>query len=122
MAKLASLSGKNDFSEMRRFGKKVAQGSVSLKFIKITDEQMPKKAVIKLGIVIPKKFGNAVKRNKVRRQIREIVRTDREKISSGWYLIAIRGQLTPNDFYSLKDTLKVLFSRAGCLSETDSGL
>lgn len=43
-------------------------------------------------IVIPKKQGNAVKRNRIKRVIREIMRCNRDKYPTGSYMLYINKQ------------------------------
>lgn len=46
----------------------------------------------KYTIVIPKKQGNAVKRNRIKRVIREIMRCNRDKYPTGSYMLYINKQ------------------------------
>lgn len=43
----------------------------------------------RLGITVGGKIGKAVKRNRVRRRLREIYRTNEESFKKGWDLVAV---------------------------------
>lgn len=43
----------------------------------------------RLGITVGTKIGKAVKRNRVRRRLREIYRTNEESFTKGWDLVAV---------------------------------
>lgn len=61
---------------------------------------------LRLGLSLTKKFGNAVTRNKAKRQLRELFRTNKETIASGYDLLFI---LFPGDF-SYADRKKQFFT------------
>ena len=69
----------------------------------------------RLGIVTGKKVGNAVKRNRVRRRLREIYRLHQGELGRGWDLVAVARVKTPfvpyavleRDFLRLADKLGV---------------
>lgn len=43
----------------------------------------------RLGVIVPKRVGNAVTRNKVKRQVREIFRINRDNLSAGVDIVVI---------------------------------
>jgi ribonuclease P protein component len=66
--KVLRISRRSDFVSLRRTGKKVP-GAGLLLVIGPGDKGRPK-----LGIVVPKRVGSAVERNRLKRRIREIFR------------------------------------------------
>lgn len=64
----------------------------------------------RFGWSVKKAIGNAVKRNRIRRRIREIVRVHRQDIAGGWdIVIHPRGSAATREFSALtRDLLKLL--------------
>ncbi len=63
----------------------------------------------KIGIVVSKKFGKAVKRNKIKRQIREIVRGHLPRLS-GVVVILPRMKVKDVRFHEMKKVLDKMLS------------
>lgn len=118
MAKNPSLSSKGDFVELRKFGRRVSNKTTSLKYLKDPNTSIQSAEGVKVGIAIPKKFGNAVKRNLLRRQIKEIVRINVKAICSGKYLISVYSHEKRGSFQATENELLGLFAKAGCLFDS----
>ncbi len=65
----------------------------------------------RFAISVPKKFGNAVKRNLMKRRIREIV-GHTEFISQCDFLVIVKTKAKELDFSYIKENLIKLFARA----------
>ncbi|MDO5690400.1 MAG: ribonuclease P protein component [Tissierellia bacterium] len=65
----------------------------------------------RIGFTITKKYGNAVQRNRKRRQLKEIVRNNQQALISGYDLVIIpkKNTLTMN-YHELEDSLTQLFA------------
>ena len=61
-----SLKKKSEFIELKKFGKKINYRFVSITFLENQDD-------FRLGFQITKKSGNAVFRNKIKRQIKNLI-------------------------------------------------
>ncbi len=71
------------------------------------------------GFITSKRLGNAVVRNRVRRRLREGVRSLTTR--PGWdIVISARAPAAQADFHQLKAAVANLFARAGILSEDSS--
>ena len=94
---IPSLKSKKKIETVFEKGKVLKSGSVFLKFHDFNDDE------ISFGISVPKKnFKSAVLRNRVKRQIREIIRnsSDIRKIKKGIsFFIIYNGKNTPNFDY-----------------------
>jgi ribonuclease P protein component len=67
----------------------------------------------RFGWSIKKALGSAVRRNRIRRRLREILRTHRQEISPGWdIVIHPRGSAATADFSELARELLKLIPRA----------
>ncbi|WP_027334392.1 ribonuclease P protein component [Mycoplasma elephantis] len=65
----------------------------------------------KIGISIPKKFANAVKRNYLRRQVRSIIANLNVFEFTYHFVIIIRKQFLELDFKSKLESIKKLFGK-----------
>lgn len=70
----------------------------------------------RFAVSVPKKYGNAVRRNKIKRQIREIVRKARFHDKSDFFVI-VRIDVRELDYSTIKENLLKLFARAKILIE-----
>jgi ribonuclease P protein component len=68
------------------------------------------------GISVSKHVGNAVIRNRIKRQIREIIRL--ETLNSGWDIIIIaRTPAAGSDFHLLEKSINSLLSRSNLVAK-----
>jgi ribonuclease P protein component len=75
-------------------------------------------AISRFGWSIKKALGGAVRRNRIRRRVREIVRLHRHEIAAGWdIVIHPRGSVATADFPALAGDLLRLLPR-GKMAET----
>lgn len=66
----------------------------------------------RLGVSVSKKVGNSVVRNKIKRRIKEIVRTNYDFIKSGWDIIFSVRPLSVNlDYATMEKEIKTLLKR-----------
>jgi len=59
----------------------------------------------------PKRIGSAVVRNRLRRQVRELMRARAQRLPSGWYLIGVERPAVDNDWGQLGIVLDQLLNR-----------
>lgn len=89
--KLTSLKSNKDFEEFREKRPKRFDGRFLLILSLEKDIEQPK-----LGVRISKRVGNAVRRNRIRRIIRETIRQDIDKIEQNRHYLVIPRQSTKN--------------------------
>lgn len=71
----------------------------------------------RFGFVAGKKVGRAVRRNRVKRLLREAVRHRLDEIARGWDIILIaRGSAEPSEFREIDAAVGELLKRAGLLN------
>jgi len=69
------------------------------------------------GFVTPKHIGGAVERNRVRRQLRDIVRTHQSRLHPGFWIVVVARAYAANATYQqLKDEWLRLAERASILA------
>ncbi|MFQ5611276.1 MAG: ribonuclease P protein component [Anaerolineae bacterium] len=68
------------------------------------------------GFVVSKRLGKAVRRNLIKRRMREVVRLHQEEISQGWDLVFIARQPTSiSSFREIEQAIENLLRRSGLL-------
>jgi len=72
-----------DFQRIRRFGKSKSNRLMVLIVLPNRSNRS------RFGFAVSKRIGKAVRRNKIKRQMREAVRLRQEKIQPGWDLLFI---------------------------------
>ena len=103
-SKILALSKNEDFKNLLK------QKKVSNKFVTIFFGKLPHKNKSKLNIsfVTKKKIGNAVKRNKIKRRLRNIINHAVKKISINFeysYVVISKPSMLDSDFKNIKETL-----------------
>ena len=103
-SKILALSKNEEFKTLLKKKK------ISNKYVTIFFGQLENKKNNKLNIsfVAKKKIGNAVKRNKIKRRLRNIMNEAVEKISIKFdfsYLVIAKSTMLNNEFKIIKETL-----------------
>jgi ribonuclease P protein component len=104
------LRGEKDFQRIFSTGERVQHPLVTLLFV-------PGEANgVRVGFCVSKKFGGAVKRNRLKRRLRESARWQlaRAEVTGAWDIICLpRLRATEADFASLCGAWQELLIRAG---------
>lgn len=112
MVNTQSLKKKWQFSRLYRKGNYFAGKYLVLYIIK------NQKNINRLGITVSKKVGKSVKRNRIRRLIKENYRKYEFYIVKGHDIVFVaRSYETMPDFYSIKKEMLFLFKKAGIYSK-----
>ena len=109
-SKILALSKNEEFKDLLKKKK------VSNKYVTIFFGHLDKKNNKRLNIsfVTKKKLGNAVKRNKIKRRLRDIMNDAFKKISiklNYSYLVIAKPTMLNNEFKDIKETLFKEFSK-----------
>jgi ribonuclease P protein component len=105
------LKESRDFARIKAEGRSQSGRYFVLALLKETSL-----ADFRFGLITGKRLGNAVTRNRLRRQMREIIREHRAEIAPGWVFVTIARWRAPEaDFSDLEQDWVRLAKRQGLL-------
>jgi ribonuclease P protein component len=106
------LRSRSDFQRSRKHGK-----SFGGKFLVLSVLSDPEASPFRFGIILTKKVGNAVVRNRVRRRVRGLLSKFGEEIAPGHRLVIIARYTAPSAPHAdLEKDWQNLLQRAGILN------
>ena len=103
-SKIVALSKNEEFKNL--LTKKKLSNKYATIYYGILDNRMNKK--LNISFVTKKKIGNAVKRNKIKRRLRNIINDAVKKISIKFnysYLVIAKPTMLNNEYKNIKETL-----------------
>jgi len=103
-SKITSLSKNEDFKSILG-GKKISNKYLTIFFKKISDKDYKK---LNISFVTKKKIGNAVKRNKIKRRLKNIMNDATKKININLeycYLLIAKNSVLNDPYKNIKKTL-----------------
>jgi len=103
-SKILALSKNEEFKSLLK-QKKISNKYVTIFFGHLKDKN---KKMFNISFVTKKKIGNAVKRNKIKRRLRNIANDAVKKISIKFnysYLVIAKPTMLNNEFKDIKETL-----------------
>lgn len=106
------LTKSTDFQRVRRLGRSYAHPLLVLVLTPGNSGQL------RIGVTVGRYAGNAVKRNRVKRQLRAGIFPFRKKIALGWDMIFIaRKPVVDANFEMIQVAIKTLLKRAKVLEQ-----
>lgn len=111
MQRTHRLTNRDDFKKVYRRGKSVANRQfVVYSFPRRNEEPF------RMGVSISKKIGNAVVRNRLKRQLKEIVRLRKDEIADGYdFIIIVRKGALSLDYHAMEKSVFHVLRRASLL-------
>ena len=103
-SKIVSLSKNEDFKSILG-GKKISNKYLTIFFKKLSDKNIKK---LNISIITKKKIGNAVKRNKIKRRLKNIMNDATKKINFNLkycYLLIAKISVLSDPYENIKQTL-----------------
>ncbi len=103
-SKILALSNNEDFKNLLK-KKKISNKFVTIFFGNLANKDNKK---LNISFVTKKKIGNAVKRNKIKRRLRNILNEAVKKISVNFnysYLVIAKPTMLNNDYTNIKEAL-----------------
>ena len=108
--KIVALKKNEDFKNLLK-GKKISNKYFTIFFNKILNKDSN---YLNVSFVTKKKIGNAVKRNKIRRRLKNMTNDAIKKISINFnysYLVIARNKVLSDEYENIKKTLFANFER-----------
>ena len=108
--KISSLSKNEDFKSIIK-GRKINNKYLTIFFKKLSDKNDKK---LNISFVAQKKIGNAVKRNKIKRKLRNIMNDAIKKIKLNFqysYLLIAKKNVLEDEYENIKKTLFIDFEK-----------
>ena len=109
-SKILALSKNEDFKNLLK-KKKVSNKYVTIFFGVLSNKKI---ANLNISFVTKKKIGNAVKRNKIKRQLKNIINDAIKKISINFnysYLVIAKPTMLNNEYTNIKEVLFLSFNK-----------
>ena len=109
-SKILALSKNEDFKNLLK-KKKISNTYVTIFFGVLSDKKI---ANLNISFVTKKKIGNAVKRNKIKRQLKNIINDAIKKISINFnysYLVIAKPTMLNNEYTNIKEALFLSFNK-----------
>ena len=100
-----------------RGSRALRDGSLSLRFV-----ADPAAHGVRVAFSTPKRIGSAVTRNRLRRQLRELVRARANRLPSGWYLLGVERDTVDSSWGQLSLTVDRLLERSAKVVKTPKNL
>ena len=103
-SKIIALSKNEDFTNLIK-NKKVSNKYVTIFFGKLKNKNNKK---LNISFVAKRKLGNAVKRNKIKRRLKNIINYIEKKIDMKFnysYLVIAKPTMLDNEYANIKETL-----------------
>ena len=109
-SKILALSKNEDFKNLLK-KKKVSNKYVTIFFGVLSNKKITN---LNISFVTKKKIGNAVKRNKIKRQLKNIINDAIKKISINFnysYLVIAKPTMLDNEYTNIKEALFLSFNK-----------
>jgi ribonuclease P protein component len=109
-SKILALSNNEDFKNLLK-KKKISNKFVTIFFGDLANKDNKK---LNISFVTKKKIGNAVKRNKIKRRLRNILNEAVRRITLNFnysYLVIAKPTMLNNDYTNIKETLFLDFEK-----------
>ncbi|WP_281890839.1 ribonuclease P protein component [Paenibacillus sp. YYML68] len=111
MEKKNRLTKREYFDKVYKHGKSSANHQFVLYY-----KVQPSQLTFRFGVSVSKKIGNAVVRNRIRRQLKEIVRLNASRLPSGYDLILIaRKPVLEMNYHEMEKSVFHVLKRASLL-------
>jgi len=103
-SKILALSNNKEFQNLIK-KKKISNKYITIYFGKLDNKDDKK---LNISFSVKKKIGNAVKRNKIKRRLRNIINDAAKKISINFnfsFLVIAKPTMLNNEFRNIKETI-----------------
>ena len=113
-----SLRRRADFQRLHAQGRRKGDTVLQVRALP-TPSQVPLASPLRLGILVSKKYGSAVERNRFKRIVRAALRSLREACVPGWDILILPREARGVKMPEIRDALRRLLSALGVTRDTD---
>ncbi len=106
------LRRRADFQRVHAQGRRKGDALLQVRVLP-TPATVPISAPIRLGMLVTKKYGNAVARNRFKRIVRAAIRDLGAELTPGWDVLILPRAARAATMPELRDALRRLFSELG---------
>lgn len=117
----APLRRRSDFQRLHARGQRKGDALLQIRVLP-TPPQAPRTAPIRLGILVSKKYGSAVERNRFRRIVRAALREIADDLQPGWDILVLPRAAHEAKMQDIRDAFRRLLREVGIMrrvEETD---
>ena len=108
------LNKDSDFKRVRQFGRTYSHPFIVL--IVLSNEIR----ISRVGIIAGKSLGNAVTRNRIKRQLRACMNSMLSEIQGNWDIVLIpRPAICGSDFSMIENSMRNVFHRSGLMEKNE---
>lgn len=115
------LRSSADFQRVRRAGRRRQGAYITLFFARAEESDGAALAPARVGFSVSKRVGDAVRRNLVKRRLREAVRRQLWNVAPGWDMIVVaRPEAASAEYTALRNDVLAALRQARVLREPDA--
>ena len=106
------LRRRSDFQRVHAQGQRKGDSLLQVRVLP-TPPQVPLDTPIRLGILVGKKYGSAVERNRFKRVVRAALRELRDDVQPGWDILVLPRAVREAKMQQVRDSLRALLGELG---------
>ena len=113
-----SLRRRSDFHRLHAQGQRKGDTLLQVRVLP-TPPQVPRLAPIRLGILVSKKYGNAVERNRFKRIVRAALREIQDELQPGWDILVLPRATHASKMPEIRDSFRRLLGALGIVRSVE---
>lgn len=116
----SSLRRRGDFTRVHQRGQRKGDARLQVRVLR-RPAGVQVESPIRLGIIVSKKFGSAVERNRFKRIVRAAIRELGEEFTPGWDILVLPREAHDVKMPDIRASLQALLGALGILRDSTEG-